>query len=103
MPHTVVEPVDTSICLHVIYTPTFVRMCAVNASVSVSKPFILMCVFTKAHGFSVIEHTQPVKTIRASELENVQAGPWDVKAIPDDTAFGLLRFSASWRPDTDDY
>lgn len=37
--------------------------------------FFTMCVFTKAHSFSVIEHTQPVKTIRATGLENVQAAP----------------------------
>lgn len=48
-----------------------------------------MCVYTKAHSFSVIEHPQPVKTIRATGLDNVQAAPWDAKAIPDDTASGL--------------
>lgn len=57
--------------------------------------FFIMCVFTKAHSFSVIEHTLPVKTISATGLENVKAAPWDAKAIPDDTALGLLRFSAS--------
>lgn len=45
-------------------------------------------VFTKA--LSVVEHTQPVKTIEITGLENVHAGSWDVKPIPDETAFGLL-------------
>lgn len=54
-----------------------------------------MFVFTKAHSFSVDEHTQPVKTTRATGLENVQAATRDAKTIPVDTALGLLRFSVS--------
>lgn len=37
----------------------------------------MMGVFTKAHSFSVTEHTQPLKTIRATELENAQTAPWE--------------------------
>lgn len=92
------EPVDTG--LHVMYTNALVHMCALNACMSVSKRFFssffffyfIMCVFTKAHSFSVIGHTQPVKTIRATGLENAQTVPWEAKAIPNDTALSLLRF-----------
>lgn len=89
------EPVDTS--LHVMYTNALVHMCALNARMSVLKRFFfffyfIMCVFTKAHSFSVIGHTQPVKTIRATGLENAQTVPWEAKAIPNDTALSLLRF-----------
>lgn len=49
--------------------------------------FFMMCVFTKAHSFSVVEHTQPVKTIRATGLKKMYgAASWDAIAIPDETA-----------------
>lgn len=83
---------------------TRTHMRAVNASLSLLLLiFFITYVFTKAHSFFVTEHTQPVKTIRATGLENVQEAPWDVKAIPDNTGSGLLRISTSWRPDTDNY
>lgn len=83
-------------CLHVLYTQTFCAYVCCRCECECVKAFVfMMCVFTKAHSFSVIEHTQPVKTIRATGLDNVQAAPWDAKAIPDDTALDLLRFSAS--------
>lgn len=69
---------------------------AVNASLSLLLLiFFITYVFAKAHCFVVTEHTQPVKTIRATGLENVQEAPWDVKAIPDNTGSGLLRICTS--------
>lgn len=89
------EPVDTSIYLHVIYTQTSMHMCCKCKCEHVKAFSFMMCVVTKAHSFYVIELSQPVKTIRATGLENIQTAPWDVKAIPDDTALGLLRLSES--------
>lgn len=47
------------------------------------------------HIAAATERTQPVKTMRATGLENIQAALWDVKAIPDDTGSCLLRISTA--------
>lgn len=86
-------PVCVAMCVYLfiyVHRP-FVHMCAVDVSVSVQSLFIYdVCVYTKAHSFSVTEHTQPVKIIRATGLHNVQATRGDAKAIPNDTALGFV-------------